>query len=81
MNDTGALEVEARKHIKYIISETWKKLNKEEVLTNSPFTETYIGVVVNTIRMGQCIYQHGDGHGIQDRETKDHVLSLLVQHI
>ena len=30
--------------------------------------------------MAQCMYQHGDGH-VHDPETKDRVLSLLINPI
>ncbi|KAL6312510.1 hypothetical protein AAG906_033287 [Vitis piasezkii] len=31
------------------------------------------------VEMGQFMYQHGDGHGIEYGETEDRVLSLLVE--
>ncbi|KAF2284330.1 hypothetical protein GH714_020546 [Hevea brasiliensis] len=80
MHETGASEAKTRDHIRFLISETWKKVNKERV-ADSPFSETFIGVVNNLARMAQCMYQYGDGHGIGNHETKDHVLSLLVQPI
>ncbi|XP_058006376.1 terpene synthase 10 [Hevea brasiliensis] len=80
MHETGASEAKARDHIRFLISETWKKVNKERV-ADSPFSETFIGLVNNLARMAQCMYQYGDGHGIGNHETKDHVLSLLVQPI
>ncbi|KAF2284333.1 hypothetical protein GH714_020588 [Hevea brasiliensis] len=80
MHETGASEAKARDHIRFLISETWNKMNKERV-ADSPFSETFIGVVINLARMAQCMYQYGDGHGIGNHETKDHVLSLLVQPI
>lgn len=80
MHETGASEKEARDHIRFLISETWKEMN-EEKSTYSPFSETFISIAFNLARMAQCMYQHGDGHGIEDRETKDRVVSLLVQPI
>ena len=64
----------------YLIGETWKKLNEDRT-AESPFPETFIGIATNLARMAQCMYQHGDGHGIEDGETKDRVLSLLVEPI
>ncbi|XVF61830.1 hypothetical protein PTKIN_Ptkin08bG0162400 [Pterospermum kingtungense] len=32
-------------------------------------------------RMAECMYQHGDGHGVEYRETKDRVFLLLVRPI
>ncbi|XP_065876699.1 terpene synthase 10-like [Euphorbia lathyris] len=78
MNESGLSEEKAREHIHYLIGETWKKMNEEQHKDN-PFSKTYIDIAMNLARMAQCMYQHGDGHGIQDYETKDRVLSLLVQ--
>ncbi|XP_059431229.1 myrcene synthase, chloroplastic-like [Corylus avellana] len=80
MNETGASEVDAREYIKSLISETWKKMNKEGA-ASSPFSQTFIEIAMNLARMAQCMYQHGDGHGVEDRETKDRVLSLLIHPI
>ncbi|KAG7973866.1 hypothetical protein I3843_06G018500 [Carya illinoinensis] len=38
-------------------------------------------IVMNLTRMAQCTYQHGDGHGVQDCDNKDHVLSLLIHPV
>ncbi|KAL6326921.1 hypothetical protein AAG906_012528 [Vitis piasezkii] len=64
MYETGASEEDARKHISYLIGDTWKKLNED-----------------GAVKMAQCMYQHGDGHGIENGETKDRVLSLLVEPV
>ncbi|KAF8409446.1 hypothetical protein HHK36_005522 [Tetracentron sinense] len=80
MNETSASEEEAREHIRGLISDTWKKMNEDRV-ADSPFSQTFIGIAMNLARMAQCMYQYGDGHGIQDRETKDRVLALLVEPI
>ncbi|XP_034705111.1 (-)-alpha-terpineol synthase [Vitis riparia] len=80
MYETGASEEDARKHTSYLIGETWKKLN-EDGAVKSPFPETFIGIAMNLARMAQCMYQHGDGHGIEYGETEDRVLSLLVEPI
>ncbi|EXB31237.1 Myrcene synthase [Morus notabilis] len=80
MHEAGVSEDEARQHIKWLISETWKQMNADRI-ADSPFSETFTEIATNLARMAQCMYQHGDGHGIQDRETKDRVLSLLVNPI
>lgn len=80
MNDTRALESNAREHIRHLIDETWKKLNKVEV-ENSVFPQVFMEGVKNLARMAQCMYQHGDGHGIGHQETKNRVMSLLIQLI
>ncbi|WCJ31210.1 Myrcene synthase chloroplastic [Euphorbia peplus] len=81
MNDNGASEEEARQHIHYLIGETWKKLNKKSHVHSLLLPKVFIGIAMDLARTAQCIYQNGDGYGIQDCETKDHVLSLLVQPI
>ena len=80
MYETGASEEEARKHISYLMGETWKKLNEDRAV-ESPFPETFIGIAMNLARMAQFMYQHGDGHGIEYGETEDRVLSLLVEPV
>jgi (-)-alpha-terpineol synthase len=80
MNETGASEKDAREYIRCLIMVTWKKMNEERA-TTSPFSQTFIEIAMNLARMGQCIYQYGDGHGIVDRETKDRILSLLIKPI
>ena len=80
MNETGASEEDAREHIRCMISATWKKMNDVRV-ASSPFSQTYIDISFNVARMAQYMYQHGDGHGAGNHETKGHILSLLIQPI
>ena len=80
MHESGASEEEARQHIKFLIGETWKQMNQDRI-TNSSFCKAFIEIATNMGRMSQCMYQHGDGHGVPDRETKDRVLSLLINPI
>nr|POF27249.1 myrcene synthase, chloroplastic [Quercus suber] len=80
MNETGAREEDAREYIRYLINETWKKMNEERDAT-SPLSETFIEIVFNLGRMAQCMYQYGDGHGAGNHETKDRLTSLFVQPI
>nr|QWQ79595.1 TPS37 [Juglans sigillata] len=80
MNETGASEKDAREHIRYLISEAWKKMNKERA-TSSSFSQAFMEYAMNMARTAQWIYQYGDGYGIQDRETRDNVLSLLINPV
>ncbi|XP_058207567.1 terpene synthase 10-like isoform X1 [Rhododendron vialii] len=80
MHETGASEKEAREHIKYLIGETWKKMNKERGV-KSLCSHTFVELALNLGRMAQCMYQYGDGHGAQGVETKDRVLSLLINPV
>ncbi|XP_041013560.1 myrcene synthase, chloroplastic-like [Juglans microcarpa x Juglans regia] len=80
MNDTGASEEVAREYIRSLISTTWKNFNEERA-ASSPFSETFVEIAMNVARMAQCMYQHGDGHGIENHETKERVLALLIHPI
>ncbi|PSR84551.1 (-)-alpha-terpineol synthase [Actinidia chinensis var. chinensis] len=81
MHETGASEKDARKHMKYLIDEAWKKMNEARVENGSLFSRAFIGVTENLARMAQCTYQYGDGHGAQGPETRDRVKSLLINPI
>ncbi|KAK4572325.1 hypothetical protein RGQ29_030668 [Quercus rubra] len=71
---------DAREYIRCMITATWKKMNDVRV-ASSPFSQTYIDISFNFARMAQFMYQHGDGHGAGNHETKGHILSLLIQPI
>ena len=55
-------------------------MNKER-LVDSPFSQTFIGVAMNFGRMAQSAYLYGDRYAVQDRETKDGILSMLIEPI
>lgn len=78
MNDTGATEEVARKYVEQLVHETWKTLNKD-LLGSYPFSEPFISANANLARTTQTFYQYGDGHGIPQHWTKDHLKSLLVE--
>ncbi|KAG7944364.1 hypothetical protein I3843_15G097200 [Carya illinoinensis] len=80
MNDTGASEEDARQYMKSLISATWKTINGN-LIASSPFSKTFNEIATNTARVSLFMYQHGDGHGIVDRETKDRVLALFIHPI
>ncbi|KAI8562099.1 hypothetical protein RHMOL_Rhmol03G0008300 [Rhododendron molle] len=80
MHETGASEEDARKHIKYLIGKTWEKMN-EDRFVDSLFSQTLVEIAVNLARVSQCMYQYGDGHAAQGRETKNRVLSLFINPV
>nr|QWD59176.1 terpene synthase 7 [Aconitum carmichaelii] len=80
MHEAGVSEEIARKHVKYLINESWKNMNKA-LLEQYPFSEPFISAAPNLGRQAQCMYQYGDGHGIPDQETKDRLNLLLVEPI
>lgn len=77
--ETGASEAEAREHIKSIMDTIWKKMNKEA--SNSVFSKSFIDISINLGRMALFMYQHGDGHTIQDPEIQNRIQSLIWQPI
>ncbi|KAK2989407.1 hypothetical protein RJ640_000382 [Escallonia rubra] len=81
MHKTGASEEIAREHVKCLISETWKKMNKDLAAADSPFHRYFLETALNVIRMALCVYGHGDGHAGQDSRSRSRVLSLLVDPI
>nr|ACM89961.1 1,8 cineole synthase 2 [Salvia fruticosa] len=65
MNDHNASEAQARDHVKWMIAETWKKINQERVAMDPPFCQDFIACAVDMGRKTQYMYHYGDGHGIQ----------------
>ncbi|XP_015065631.1 (-)-alpha-terpineol synthase-like [Solanum pennellii] len=80
MHDSKSCEENARNYIKKLIDETWKKMNRD-ILRDESFSKDFRRTSMNLARIAQCMYQHGDGFGIPDRETKDRILSLFFQPI
>lgn len=48
---------------------------------NSLFCEKFMGCAVNIARTGQTIYQHGDGHGIQNYKIQNRISKLFFEPI
>ncbi|XP_057787954.1 sabinene synthase 1, chloroplastic-like [Salvia miltiorrhiza] len=65
MDDNNASEEEAREHMKWLIEETLKKMNKERVATDHPFSQDFIECALGMGKMAQYMYHYGDGHGRQ----------------
>ncbi|KAJ7949825.1 Myrcene synthase, chloroplastic [Quillaja saponaria] len=80
MKETNSSEEDAREHVMSLIHTTWKNMNKE-LVSSSPFCEAFKQVAVNLGRMALCMYQHGDGHTVQDPITNDRILSLVIHPI
>ncbi|CAM8994967.1 unnamed protein product [Rhodiola kirilowii] len=76
MNDTGASEQAARKHVEGLMREAWKKFNNC-VMKEKTLSPEGVKTLVNMVRAGHCFYQHGDGHGVQDSVTK-HLMSQVL---
>lgn len=81
MNEFGASEAEARQHIKFVIDETWKQMNKDRV-ENSTFSHTFMDICTNLARMTMWFYDGRDGFGVQYQcKTKDCASLLLINSI
>ncbi|MBA0739443.1 hypothetical protein Gogos_012716 [Gossypium gossypioides] len=81
MHETSCSEEESREQVKTLIDATWKRMNEEYLMSQSSLSLPFKHIALNLARMAQCMYQYGDGHGVEDQETKDRVLLLLVSSI
>ncbi|WOG98411.1 hypothetical protein DCAR_0417753 [Daucus carota subsp. sativus] len=79
MNDKGVSEDKAKEHIKYLLTETWKKLNEE--CAESPLSKPFIENCLNLARIASCVYLYGDGHGAPSSRDKERLLFLFVHPI
>ncbi|OMO76679.1 hypothetical protein CCACVL1_15500 [Corchorus capsularis] len=80
MREVNVSEEQAQEHIKDLITNTWKKINGQSFnISQSPSLQSFVKVTTNIARMVHCLYQFGDGFGIQDKETRRHILSLLIE--
>lgn len=79
MKETGVSEPEACEYVKSMIHKMWKDMNKE--VQSSTLSRSFIDVSLNLARMGLCMYQHGDGHTIQDPIIQNRIRSLIIQPI
>ncbi|KAH0699852.1 hypothetical protein KY284_014067 [Solanum tuberosum] len=81
MHDSKCSEENARNYIKKLIDQTWKKMNRDILRDQSLISKDFRRTSMNLARIAQCMYQHGDGFGIPDGETKDRILSLFFEPI
>lgn len=80
MREKRVTESVARQKIKELIWKYWKSLNGE-VVGNSTFEKFITNVACNISRMSQRIYQHGDGYGKPNSDTKDLVTLILLEPV
>ncbi|XP_023748868.1 alpha-farnesene synthase isoform X1 [Lactuca sativa] len=73
MTEANVTEEVAKKFIKRMITDVWTQINNV-----STSLSPSIKHITNMARVAHFIYHNGDGFGIQDRETRDQVLVLLV---
>ncbi|XP_029127248.1 alpha-farnesene synthase isoform X2 [Cajanus cajan] len=78
MNEMEASEEKARKHIQDMINKAWRKINGF-CLSQVASVEPFVTQALNIARVAHTLYQNGDGFGIQDRDIKKYILSLVVE--
>ena len=76
MHEIWSFRGEAREDILDLIAETWMQMNSERFGNVHCFYDVFVGITMNSARIALCMYQFGDGHGVQEN-TKDCVFSLL----
>lgn len=80
MREKNVSEEEALKHLKGLIAEAWKNINRRSVAArHSPSVRSLVGLSSNAARVAHMLYQYGDGFGIQDGDIRRQILSSLIQ--
>lgn len=80
MKEANVSEEDARGYIRRIIANAWMNINNC-LLTLSQEHLQFVKYVVNIARIGHFMYQHGDGFGVQDQETKQEIISNLIEPV
>ncbi|XP_044496257.1 alpha-farnesene synthase-like isoform X2 [Mangifera indica] len=80
MRELDVSEEKARSHIKEKINKCWININGH-CFTQSSSLKPFVNIITNCARVTHCLYQNGDGFGVQDRDTKEQILSLLIKPI
>ncbi|KAB2610590.1 terpene synthase 9 [Pyrus ussuriensis x Pyrus communis] len=79
MKERGISEEEAQDCINELISSSWKKINEESSKTAIP--KSIVKMSLNMARTAHSIFQHGDGIGTSNGDTKDRLISLIANPI
>ncbi|XP_050230448.1 alpha-farnesene synthase-like [Mercurialis annua] len=79
MREKNISEEESRNHIKKMIENSWKKLNGKFFVQSPNYElQLFVNVNINMARVAHNLYQNRDGFGVQDRQNKKQLFSLLV---
>ncbi|OAY68970.1 Terpene synthase 10 [Ananas comosus] len=78
MHHERITEAAARERIKELIYDCWKKLNGARRV-DSAFNENFANIAMNVPRTARSFYIYGDGYGSPEGETKDRIISLLIE--
>ncbi|XP_056161804.1 (E,E)-alpha-farnesene synthase-like [Syzygium oleosum] len=80
MREANVSEDVARKHIKVLINQAWKRINARCFgNAETPFLRPFIIVTVNAARVAHMLYQFGDGFGVQDGDIRQQILSIVIK--
>ncbi|XP_022845588.1 alpha-farnesene synthase-like [Olea europaea var. sylvestris] len=79
MREANVTEEEARDRIRNIITNSWKKINGLCINGFPNLLQTNVKYIINIARVANYIYQNGDGVSVQDGDTRDQVLSCLIE--
>ncbi|RWR93512.1 terpene synthase 1 [Cinnamomum micranthum f. kanehirae] len=77
MNENGSTYEEACEKFKRMAADAWKDINKE-CLKPTPAPMPILMRTVNLTRVIEVLYQHRDGYTNPEYETKERILSVLV---
>ncbi|KAL3627586.1 hypothetical protein CASFOL_028949 [Castilleja foliolosa] len=77
MHETGCSEEEAREYVKHLIDVTLKKMNKDILMEKQ--IGNFSKAAMNLGRISLSVYQFGDGFGTPHLETKENMVSLLIE--
>ncbi|KAI3977654.1 hypothetical protein MKX01_004187 [Papaver californicum] len=80
MQEANVCEKDAREHIRGLIMDMWKNMNRS-ILSSFPFDLSFVNLVLNFARSSLFMYQYGDGIGAEHSKSKEHVLSLVINLI
>ncbi|XP_042378671.1 terpene synthase 10-like isoform X2 [Zingiber officinale] len=81
MHERGVSEAVARRQIKELIKANWRCINRDYDATTTSLEGHLKRVAINVARTFQFFYQHGDGYGEDHGETKNQLMSLLMNPI
>ncbi|XP_056161808.1 (E,E)-alpha-farnesene synthase-like isoform X1 [Syzygium oleosum] len=80
MREANVSEDVARKHIKVLINQAWKRINARCFgNAETPFLRPFINVTVNAARVAHMLYQFGDGFGVQHGDIRQQILSIVIK--
>ncbi|XP_056161807.1 (E,E)-alpha-farnesene synthase-like [Syzygium oleosum] len=80
MREANVSEDVARKHIKVLINQAWKRINARCFgNAETPFLRPFIIVTVNAARVAHMLYQFGDGFGVQDGDIRQQILCIVIK--